>query len=465
MAFEIREPREFTTDVEQWTRDTEADGGEMAKPIGKLVNNDVFLKDRLEELDGNALKVGDRGMPGGVATLGEDGKAEVGLGNVDNTADSAKSVRHASTAGDADTVDGKHAAAFAAASHTHSYAGSSSVGGAATSAVRLATARGIQVNLASGSAASFDGTANVTPGVTGILPVARGGTGNGSGYVRAGQKAGTVAGLYATAEGIHATASGSCSHAEGYNTVASGTCSYAGGECTIASAWAQTVIGKYNVQYGDAPNTANSLFIVGNGSSSARSNAFRVHWNGAVYAKAAYNASGADYAEYFDWLDGNPSGEDRRGRFVTLEGEKIRMAGPSDSYILGVVSGRPSVVGNSDPDGWHGTYLCDEFGEFIMERTVERRAVPMEASHEGAVEVDSYILSPDYDPDRPYVPRSERKEWAAVGLFGVLRVRDDGTCQPNGHCQVADGGIATAAESGWRVMSRVSDGIVKIVFR
>lgn len=45
------------------------------------------------------------------------------------------------------------------------------------SAQKLATARNIQTNLSSGSAASFDGTKDITPGVTGILPVAKGGTG------------------------------------------------------------------------------------------------------------------------------------------------------------------------------------------------------------------------------------------------------------------------------------------------
>ena len=52
-----------------------------------------------------------------------------------------------------------------------------SVTGNAASATKLQTARNIQTNLASTTAASFNGTANVTPGVTGILPVANGGTG------------------------------------------------------------------------------------------------------------------------------------------------------------------------------------------------------------------------------------------------------------------------------------------------
>lgn len=47
----------------------------------------------------------------------------------------------------------------------------------ATSATKLETARTIQTNLASTSNASFDGTANITPGVIGVLSVANGGTG------------------------------------------------------------------------------------------------------------------------------------------------------------------------------------------------------------------------------------------------------------------------------------------------
>ena len=44
------------------------------------------------------------------------------------------------------------------------------------SADTLTTGRTIQVNLASSSAPSFNGSANITPGVTGILPIANGGT-------------------------------------------------------------------------------------------------------------------------------------------------------------------------------------------------------------------------------------------------------------------------------------------------
>lgn len=52
--------------------------------------------------------------------------------------------------------------------------------GNADTATKLAAAQTIQTNLASTSSASFDGSAGVTPGVTGVLPVANGGTGSSS---------------------------------------------------------------------------------------------------------------------------------------------------------------------------------------------------------------------------------------------------------------------------------------------
>lgn len=48
------------------------------------------------------------------------------------------------------------------------------------SAATLTTGRTIQTNLASTSAATFNGSANITPGVTGILPIGNGGTGSGT---------------------------------------------------------------------------------------------------------------------------------------------------------------------------------------------------------------------------------------------------------------------------------------------
>ena len=54
--------------------------------------------------------------------------------------------------------------------------------GNASTASKLATARTIRTDLSSTTAVGFDGSANITPGVTGTLPIARGGTGNTGGH-------------------------------------------------------------------------------------------------------------------------------------------------------------------------------------------------------------------------------------------------------------------------------------------
>ncbi|MCM1234101.1 MAG: hypothetical protein NC489_28700 [Ruminococcus flavefaciens] len=59
----------------------------------------------------------------------------------------------------------------------HVHPAQTTITGNAGSATKLTTARTFQVNLASTATASFDGSANITPGVTGVLPVANGGTG------------------------------------------------------------------------------------------------------------------------------------------------------------------------------------------------------------------------------------------------------------------------------------------------
>ena len=90
----------------------------------------------------------------------------------------------------------------------------------------------------------------------------------------------TASAAYSHAEGRGTIALGSVSHAEGTDTVASGIRSHAGGYGTIAKGDNQTAIGKYNIE--DASNKY--AFIIGNGTSSTRKNAFTVDWNGNVEA-------------------------------------------------------------------------------------------------------------------------------------------------------------------------------------
>lgn len=142
-----------------------------------------------------------------------------------------------------------------------------------------------QTNLASENAIPLT-SENMTMGVTGILPASHGGTGNNSGYIRAGLLANGAIGDYATAEGDSTQAGGSASHAEGWLTSASGNYSHASGTNTIAAKRAQFVIGNYNKE-DDGTTTAYTasdygeyVFIIGAGSSSARKNIHTVDWRG-----------------------------------------------------------------------------------------------------------------------------------------------------------------------------------------
>ena len=271
----------------------------------------------------------------------------------------------------------------------------------------------------------------------------------------------------AHAEGKKTMASGERSHAEGGWTKASGDNSHAGGSYTIASAFAQTAIGYGNVEYAGASASSkntNAIFMVGKGSNTARSNSFRVGHEG-VFG-ATYYSSGADYAEFFEWADGNVKGEDRTGRFVTLDGDKIRLATFEDEFILGVVSGNPSIIGDGHEDQWRDMYLCDIYGRTIY-ADVE---IQKELDEEGNVIQEAHIeylpkINPNYDNTKTYVPRSERSEWSPVGMMGKLVVEDDGSCIPNGYCSPHENGIAVAwtSRTRYRVMKRIDKHHVQIL--
>ncbi|KIC22129.1 peptidase G2 autoproteolytic cleavage domain-containing protein [Leisingera sp. ANG-Vp] len=131
---------------------------------------------------------------------------------------------------------------------------------------------------------------------------------------------------------------------------------------------------------------------------------FRLGSDGNGSCAGAWSGGGADYAEWFEWADGNPQGEDRRGISVVLEGEKIRAAAPGEDPA-GVISGNPAVVGDGDTGEWKQRWLRDAYGS--LQRGADGRPAQ----------------NPAYDPARPYVPRASRPEWALVGLVGKLRLR------------------------------------------
>ncbi len=275
--------------------------------------------------------------------------------------------------------------------------------------------------------------------------------------------------------GTNTLALGDRSRSEGIYTVAKGVNSYAGGYYTLARA-IQFVFGKFNKECLGCENAngnvdtesqlaSQSLFIIGNGTSEADSNAFRVSADGQCYGLKAFSAQGADFAEYFEWADGNPDNEDRRGKFVTFDGDKIKLANDRD-YILGIVTGSGAFIGNGQSENWRGKYLKDIYGDIITEEV----EIP-ESTDEKTGEVipkhtvKRFALNPEYDPDSEYVSREFRKEWSPVGMLGQVTLVDDGTCTVNGCCKPSVNGVGTASDSGYRVLKRLDESHVKILVK
>jgi hypothetical protein len=179
----------------------------------------------------------------------------------------------------------------------------------------------------------------------------------------------------------------------------------------------------------------------GDGATNAYSDReFQLRGDGNGYCDGAWTGGGADYAEYFEWSDGNPDEEDRRGISVVLDGEKVRPAEDGEDPI-GVISGNPSVVGDAAWNKWSGKYLRDEYGTYIQED------YEVEDEDGNKVIQQRRKLNPAYDPDQEYINREQRPEWDCVGLMGKLRIRKG---QPTGSRWIKMRDISDSAEE-WLV--------------
>ena len=121
-------------------------------------------------------------------------------------------------------------------------------------------------------------------------------------------------------------------------------------------------------------------------------------------------ATGADYAECFEWEDGNPDNEDRRSLFVSIVNgtRKIRKSMTGDD-ILGITSIDASVVGNAA-----------------------------------------------YKDDTTH---------SIVGMVGVIRVKDNGQCVVGDYVIPGDNGIAVPStnDSGYKVTARYDANLIEVL--
>lgn len=255
----------------------------------------------------------------------------------------------------------------------------------------------------------------------------------------------------------------------GYNNISTKNYSYAIGCRLDANSEYQMVLGKYNIA--DSASAYN--FIIGNGTSNATANGLTIDASGNVVVQGTISNAGADYAEYFEWADGNPNGEDRVGLLVALDGNKIKLA-DTDDDILGIISGTATVLGDDAEWVWQGRYLRDDFGRLILEE-VEMTHEEKFVNEEGEIEtkivsggtVIAPKINPEYDDTKEYISRAKRKEWDAVGMMGKLFLIDDGTCEVNGYATPYLNGIATKAitKTNMRVMERINNNIIRVCMK
>lgn len=153
-----------------------------------------------------------------------------------------------------------------------------------------------------------------------------------------------------------------------------------------------------------AANTAYSFIGCYSDFTGTNDREFNFRGDGNGFCDGSFTGGGADYAEYFEWSDGNPNNEDRVGMLVCIDqDDKIKIAGEKDKAI-GVISAIPSFIGNN-PLNWSEKYLRDDFNRYVLDKEGNRK------------------LNPKYDGTKEYKQRSERKEWGCVGLLGKLRIK------------------------------------------
>ena len=200
-------------------------------------------------------------------------------------------------------------------------------------------------------------------------------------------------------------------------------------------------LSQFNVPASDSTTNAKFISCYSSNPGGSADLEYYVRVDGHVYADNNFNSGGADYAEFFEWKDGNTSDENRVGCSVVLDGNQIRKATSSDntSNIIGVISVNPSVVGDADGESWKGTYLKDDFGKYIfkdseqvewtdkegVKYSYQKDHVPSDVtvpSDAKKTPIKVRTLNPDYDKSKTYERREDRKEWSYVGMMGKLRM-------------------------------------------
>jgi len=133
-----------------------------------------------------------------------------------------------------------------------------------------------------------------------------------------------------------------------------------------------------------------------------------------------------DFAEMFEWSDGNPSNQDRVGNTVAVDGltGKIKIAESGDT-VIGVVSGTAAFTANCASMQWQGAYLRDEWGRLEIElvKDADGNQLYNDPDNGNVRPKVNLKPNPDWDENQSYHRREDRKEWDKIGIIGQCYVR------------------------------------------
>lgn len=226
----------------------------------------------------------------------------------------------------------------------------------------------------------------------------------------------------------------------------------------------QTIFGKYNVDsnYASWGNKKPVFFIGGGSSNDNRATLLAQQGNNGDLCCAGgfANNAGFDFAEYFEWADGNDNEEDRIGYMVKLveafeeDGEgnnittfnKIELA-DSFSECIGVTTGTYGFVCDSQVLDWQGKYVKDDYGRPELD------------------EFGNLQISENYDASKEYVPREFRREWSPVGMMGKILTRQDGTLAAGGFAGCNNGVATNSTDGGYRVLKVISENVALLLVK
>ena len=342
----------------------------------------------------------------------------------------------------------------AASSHTHSYAGSSSAGGAANSATKLTTARKLKVSLSAADAQSFDGSADAQSiGVSGTLAISNGGTGTTSANgirtnigVNPVTTGGTGAAYTASVNGIISLAVGASfvmiPHTASTTTAPTLNVNGLGAKnirLRLSSAPQATIaLIKSNFLVANRPikvtydgtqwiiddmvqpevNNLYGTVPISKGGTGATTAAKARQNLGITTSNGTMLSQNADYAEVGEWADGNLADEDRIGYFVTIDDTTAgttMVKAKSTSDVRGVTVTAPAFSGNCSDDKYNSN------GNLL-------------------------------------------KQYDYVAVMGVVSVIDNGKCTVNGRCMPNDSGTAVPSPNnmGYQVIDRIDSTHVLI---